>query len=145
MLHETYQGVYTANRVLASVIIALTGGATWVAIAQVADPKLGPELIDMVRLTTAAAMIGGLCAAPLFGRRGLAGLFLMFVGAVLGTAIGAALAAMVIDPVGLIFGPIFVISMTVQSPVIATVWTGGMLLAHLAAEGALSPESSGLP
>ena len=143
MSQKASRGLYTSNGFYVSMVVALVGGATWAAIDQSETPRLGPDTLTMIRLTVGAAWLGGLAVSPLFGRPGKAGMALALVGAVLSTVAGASLAATIFDPVGLVFGPIFVFAMIFQSPLVATVWIVGMTLAHLAGEPPVSPGNSG--
>ncbi len=126
---------YTPARQIAVLIIAITGGATWLLLSNFADfPRL-LGLWPMIRLTTACAFVGGLMAAPLFGRPGLTGIFVALFGAVLATCIGALLAVALVEGAqAAIFGPIFVMSALVTEPACGGAWVLLMLLAHATAE-----------
>ncbi len=120
---------------LTAMIVAINGGATWVAICQSQTPPDIGELFDMVRLTAACAAVGGVLASPLFGTSGFKGVALALFGAVLATAIGAALAAGVIGGTpGIVFGPLFVLTILVTEPHVGGTWLLIMAAAHAAAE-----------
>jgi hypothetical protein len=120
---------------LTAMIIAICGGATWVAICQSQTPPDIGDIYDMVRLTTASAAVGGVIASPLFGVTGNKGFLLALIGAVLATAIGAAVAAGVVGGMpGIVFGPIFVLTSLVTEPHVGGVWLLIMVTAHCLAE-----------
>ena len=120
---------------LPAMIVAICGGATWVAICQSEMPPDIGELYDMVRLTTASAAIGGVIASPLFGVSGNKGFMFAFIGAVLATAIGAAIAAFVVGGMpGIVMGPIYVLFSLATEPHVGGVWLLAMATAHSVAE-----------
>ena len=120
---------------LTAMIVAVCGGATWLAMTQSESPPGIGDLYDMVRLTTATAAVGGVIASPLFGVSGHKGFVLALIGAVLATAIGAAMAASVMGGfAGLVFGPVFVLASVATQPLVGGVWLLIMAVAHSLAE-----------
>jgi len=120
---------------LPAMIIAICGGATWFAISKSETPPGIGDLYDMMRLTTAAAAVGGILASPLFGQSGPKGLALALVGAVIATVIGAAAAAGSIGGLpGVVIGPVFVLTSLATQPHVGGIWLLIMTAAHCAAE-----------
>ncbi|MGI9394501.1 MAG: hypothetical protein ACR2OY_07635 [Boseongicola sp.] len=131
-----YQTRYYFSRgVLPAMIVAICGGACWLAISQSETPPGIGDLFTMVRLTTAAAAVGGIVASPLFGSCGGKGLAFALFGAVFATVIGAALAAAAIGGLpGIVIGPIFVLTKIATEPHVGGIWLILMVAAHCAAE-----------
>ena len=130
-----HTNTFISRGALTAIIIAICGGATWVAICQSQSPPDIGDLYDMVRLTTASAAIGGVVASPLFGVSGNKGFLLALIGAILATAIGAAVAAGVVGGIpGIVFGPIFVLTSLATEPHVGGVWLLIMAIAHCLAE-----------
>ena len=132
-MFQTYY--YISRGALPAMIIAICGGASWLAISQSETPPGIGDIFSMVRLTTAAAAVGGVVASPMFGLSGGKGLALAFIGAVLATVIGSALAAGSIGGVpGVVIGPLFVLIKIATEPHVGGIWMLMMTAAHCAAE-----------
>ena len=143
MSHESYRGVYTASRVFAAMIIAISGGLTWIGMEVLLGFEAPLELQSMVRLTTAGAFAGGWLFSPLFGRPGTVGACLTCLGALMATGIGAFLVGTALEgPDDAVFAAILVYAALVANPAIGGTWLAMMLLANAAA-GDVRPESSG--
>ena len=126
---------YISRGALPAMIVAICGGACWLAISRSETPPGIADLFTMVRLTTAAAAVGGIVTSPFFGLSGGKGLALAFVGATLATVIGAALAAGSIGGVpGVVIGPVFVLVKILTEPLVGGTWVLMMTAAHCAAE-----------
>ncbi len=134
------------NHLFTASIIGITGGATWIVLVLFADFPPFWGLWNMVRLTTACALFGGLIVTPFFGKDGAAGLVLAFVGAIGATAIGSMGAVGIVEnPDAALWGPVMVLGAIIAQPAVGGVWLLGMALAHLVAIPRVTPESSDCP
>ena len=132
-MYKSYD--FISRACLTAMIVAICGGATWLAICQSENPPGIGDLYDMVRLTTAAGAVGGFLAAPLFGTSGRTGLVFSLIGALIATVVGAALAAFAVGgPAGFVIGPIYVLTNLVTEPLAGGVWLLIMATAHHVAE-----------
>jgi hypothetical protein len=123
--------MHITHRLFAATLIAMSGASVMVAMT-------GARHADLALVIPAAcgAFIAGTIAAPLFGQPDRQGALLAILGAVVTTALGAAIAGLglglvMAEPMIPFVAPVMVAAMIVGTPHVLLVWLATMAGTHL--------------
>lgn len=108
--------------------------------------ELGGGGLAVLLSAAAGGAVGGLAAAPLYGRPGGAGWGWAVLGAVAATGLGAALAGLLAGAIvmanalaGMVFAPVVVAMQLATRPAVALTWAASLGALHLTMRRWLSP------